>query len=122
VLSQKFRDKDLYGFQNHPVTFDEADDHLNMRKHRLIRFDLNAVSPVARRSGDVLYPISSLVQCYLFLLALLATIICNASFCGFLPAVGFSTSKRTSKIVSACIARVGEKQDLTVSAAGQTAL
>ena len=28
---------------------------------------------------------------------------------GFLPAVGLATSKRTSKIASACIARVGEK-------------
>ncbi len=104
------------------MTFDEADDHLNMRKNRLIPFDLNADSPVARRSGDVLYPISSLVQRYLFLFALFATIIGNASFYRFLPAVGLSTSKRTSKIVSACIARVGKKSDLTVTAAGQTAL
>jgi hypothetical protein len=109
VLSQKFRNNGLDGFQNHLVPFDEADDHLNMRKNRLIRFDLNASSPVAGRSGDVLYSISSLVQCDLFLFALFATVICDTSFCGFLPAVGLATSKRTSKIVSACIARVGEK-------------
>jgi hypothetical protein len=121
-LSQKFRNKALDDFQNHLVTFHEADDHLNVRKNRLIRFDLNAHSPVAPRSGGVLCPISSLVQCDLFLFAILATIISNTSFHRFLPAVSLSTSKRASKIVSACIARVGEKQDLTVTAAGQTAL
>jgi hypothetical protein len=108
-LSQKFRNKGLDGFKRYLVTFDETDEHLNMRKNRLIRFDLNADSPVARRSGDVLYPISSLVQCYLFLFALFATVICDTSFYRFLPAVALATSKRTSKIVSACITRVGKK-------------
>jgi hypothetical protein len=122
VLSQKFPNKALDGFQKHLVTFNEADDHLNMRKNPLFRFGFNPHSPFAHRGGDVRYPISSLVQCYLFLFALFATIICDTSFCGFLPAAGLSTSKRTSKIVSARIARVGKKQDLTVTAAGQTAL
>jgi len=108
-LSQKFRNNALDSFQIHLVTFDEADDYLNMRNNRLIRFDLNASSPVAGRSGDVLYPISSLVQCNLFLFAFFATVIGDTSFCGFLPAMGLATSKRTSKIVSAGIARVGEK-------------
>jgi hypothetical protein len=80
-----------------------------MPEYRLVRFDLNAHSSIAPRSGDVLYPISSLVQRYLFLFAFFATIIGNASFYRFLPAVGLSTSKRTSKIVSAYIARVGKK-------------
>jgi len=74
-LSQKFLNKALDDFQNHLVTFHEADGHLNVRKNRLIRFDLNAQGPVADRSGNVLYLISSLVQCDLFLFALFATVI-----------------------------------------------
>jgi hypothetical protein len=48
VLSQKFRYNGLDDFQNHPVTFNETDDHLNMQKNRLIRFNADADNPVAR--------------------------------------------------------------------------
>jgi len=118
VLSQKFHNKALDGFQNHLVTFDEADDQLNMRKNRPVLLNL----PLPLRIADVLCPISSLVQRHLLLFALFAPIIFDTSFRGFSPAAGLSTSKRTSKIASACIARVGKKQDLTVATPGQTAL
>jgi hypothetical protein len=122
VLSQKFHNKALDGFHKHPVTFNQADDYLNMQKNCPIRFDFDAGTSLARRYRHVLCPISSLVQRHLFLLALFAAIILDASFRGFSSAAGLSTSKRTSKIASACIARVGKKQDLTVAAPGQTAL
>jgi hypothetical protein len=56
---------------------------------------------------------------FLFL-AFRALIIFDASACGVLAPVSLPAAKRAAKIATACIAWVGEKQDLTMPAVGQT--
>lgn len=59
------------------------------------------------------------IQMLLFYLAFRALIIFDAPVYGILPPVSLSAAKRTAKIAAACIAGVGEKQNLTMPASDQ---
>jgi hypothetical protein len=56
----------------------------------------------------------------LLYLAFRTLIIFDASADGIFAPVGIPAAKRAAKIAAACIAWVGEKQDLTMPASGQT--
>jgi hypothetical protein len=109
VLSQNFiyQSDDLLEAISSP--FDQARYHLNVKDSCLINFSLTTFRGLSSRT-QFRYAATALIVQILFLyLTLFAAIIFNASLDCIFAANGLPTAKRTPKIATAGIARVGEK-------------